>query len=124
VDVEVDAAQSAAEKAAPGVLSALGEPSIEAVAAAPGPMQGLAQASAAPERRGWSTGAKVALAVGAVGTAGLCVAAGYLIGRRLRAKAVGIEEPEFCCGSRARSPARGARAAKPKPRTRKHRKGG
>ncbi len=126
---------AASETAAPGILSALGEPSAEAkTAVAPGPMQGLEQAGGATqERRGWSTGAKVALAVGAVGTAGLCIAAGYLIGRHLRAKAVGGEETEFCCGGgRERPTARGVYAprkadrlqAKPQPRARKRRKGG
>lgn len=128
---EVLPAPSDAERAAHGVLSALGEPSIGTkTGAAVGTMQGLAQAGAPQERRGWSTGAKVALAVGAVGTAGLCVAAGYLIGRRLRAKSGRSEETEFCCGGRARPEARGVRAprkadhlpAKPQPRAQKRRR--
>jgi hypothetical protein len=57
---------------------------------------GLAQATggaAQRERKGWSTGTKVVLVVGALG---LCTAAGYLVGRHLlRSKARRIEAAEM-----------------------------
>lgn len=131
IPLSPDAGQ-VAEQAAPDGLFYLGEPSVETRAGpVAGPVQGFAQVGGAPqERRGWSTGAKVAVAAVAVVAVGAVGTACYLLGRR-RAKAVGNEETEFCCGGRERPAASGERAPRktdhpsaPRPRARKRRKGG
>ena len=70
---------------------------VQGIAARPARGADLAQATGGmvQEKKGWSTGTKIAVAIG---IGGLCTAAGYLLVRHLRAKARRIEAKETCLG--------------------------